>query len=79
MPLMFQENMRKVFALSGGRGASVLAGAVWWEAVTVLEPILHLFAGGGLMSRFMVAGDDTKDGSGVLMFGNVGWSRCSQN
>jgi hypothetical protein len=55
MPLMFQENMRKVFALSGGRGASVLAGAVWWEAVTILEPILRLFAGGGLMSRFMVA------------------------
>ena len=54
MPLMFQEKMRRVFGSSGGRGAGVFAGAVCWDAVAVLEPVLRSFVGGGLISRFIV-------------------------
>jgi hypothetical protein len=55
MPLMFQEKIRKVFELRGGSGAGVLlGGAVFKESVTAFIEVLRRFAGGGLISRFMV-------------------------
>lgn len=51
---MFQEKIRREFALCGGRGAGVFAGTVCWEAVAVSEPVLRRFAGGGLILRFIV-------------------------
>jgi hypothetical protein len=54
IPLMFQEKIRREFALCGGRGAGVFAGTVCWEAVAVSEPVLRHFAGGGLILRFIV-------------------------